>query len=286
MTAVTQLSRPAVRRPLRLETADGARLHHIDWGEGRPVLFVHAWALSSEMWKSQMVHLADRGFRCIAFDCRGHGRSDDPGRGYDIDTLAGDIGAVIEQLDLSEDLALVGYSMGAATAIRYLGANAGVAIGRLALISGAAPCLTRSDDNPYGAEAALFDAVRAQMAADFPAWIEAGKRPFFTPDTSEATMDWLAELMRHTSLKAVLDCNRALVAADVRPDLARIDIPTLIVHGNADVSAPIAITGDRLAAGLPHADYKVYDGAPHGLFATHQDRLNADLAVFLGGLSR
>ena len=263
-----------------LRTRDGAQLFHRDWGEGRPVLFVASWALASEMWAYQVAHLSEKGFRCIAYDRRGHGRSDTPGGAYDMDVLADDLAAVIEGLPLSE-VALVGHSMGCAEIIRYVARHGTGRVRSIAMLAPAAPFLTRTADNPYGVPAEAFAAARAQWAADFPRWIEANKAPFVTPQTSPAMVDWLVEQMRATPVPVAIAANKALAGTDLRPDLAKIDRPTLILHGDKDASIPLEIGGARVAAGVKGAELKVYPGAPHGLFVTHMDQVNRDLESFL-----
>lgn len=272
----------APRRRVDVRAKDGTRLFHRDWGEGPPVVFVSSWALSSEMWAYQVAHLADAGFRCIAFDRRGHGRSDVPAGGYDMDTLADDLAAVIQQLGLPE-VDLVTHSMGGAEAARYVARHGTGRVRRIALVAPAGPCLTQSADNPHGAPRAAFDARMAEWKADFPAWARANQAPFFTPQTSPAMQAWLVDLMLATPAPVAIATFRGLVEADVRPDLRRIDRPTLILHGDRDASAPLEITGRRFAAGIRGAELKVYPGAPHGLFVTHMDRVNRDLEVFLKG---
>jgi pimeloyl-ACP methyl ester carboxylesterase len=276
------VARAAPRRPVEVRANDGARLFHRDWGEGRPVVFAASWALSSEMWAYQVAHLADRGFRCIAFDRRGHGRSDAPARGYDMDTFADDLAAVIEQLGL-RDVSLVGHSAGGAEILRYFGRHGSGRVRSAALVAAAAPYLVRTPDNPYGAPMAVHEAAIAAWRRDFPAWAEANKAPFFTPQTSPAMVDWLIGQLVDTSPAVAIATFRALIGKDLRPDLAKVDRPMLILHGDRDASAPLQITGERIAAGVRGAELKVYPRAPHGLFVTHMDSVNRDLESFLRG---
>jgi non-heme chloroperoxidase len=276
------MAKPAHAAPRRAEirARDGVRLFHRDWGEGAAVVFAASWALSSEMWAYQVAHLSESGARCISYDRRGHGRSDVAGSGYDMDTLADDLAAVIEQLGL-RDVTLVGHSMGCAEIIHYLGRHGSARVKRVALLAPAAPYLVRTPDNPYGAPRAYFDGRMAEWAKDFPKWAADNKAPFFTPQTSPAMTDWLMDQMLETPLPVVIASFRALLGTDVRPDLARIDKPTLILQGTKDASAPLEITGARVAAGVKGAELKVYDGAPHGLFVTHMDQVNRDLEAFI-----
>lgn len=268
------------RPALVIRARDGTRLFHRDWGEGRPVLFCASWALSSEMWAYQVAHLTEAGFRCIAFDRRGHGRSDIPGQGYDMDTLADDVAAVIETLDL-KDVALVGHSMGGAEVIHYQARHGSGRVRKAALVAAVGPYVVQTADNPYGAPMAYHQATMRQWASDFPKWAMDNQAPFFTAETSPAIKAWLTDQLIATPVPVAIAAFKALIGKDLRPDLAKIDRPTLVIHGDKDASAPLAITGQRLAAGIRGAELKVYPGAPHGLFVTHMDRLNRDLEVFL-----
>lgn len=276
----TSSAKAAPRRNVEVRAKDGTRLYIRDWGEGRPIVFAAAWALSSETWAYQVAHLAERGFRCIAFDRRGHGKSDVPSGGYDMDTLADDLAAVIEQLGL-HDVGLIGHSMGGAEVIRYLGRHGTSRVRRVALLAPAAPYLLQTPDNSFGAPRAYFDARVAEWRRDFPAWALANQAPFFTPQTSPAMKAWLTDDMLATPVPVVIASFQALLGKDLRPDLARIDRPTLVLHGTKDASAPLEMTGRRVAAGVPSAELKVYDGAPHGLIVTHIEQVNRDLETFL-----
>jgi len=272
---------PAKPSP-KIRTRDGVELFHREWGSGRPVLFVHAWALSSAMWAYQIADLGQRGLRCIAFDRRGHGRSDVPNGGYDLDSLADDLADVIEQLDL-HDVALVGMSMGTNEILHYIGRHGTERISRIALLGPTTPFVLQTADNAYGAPQAYFEQTWAAWASDFPKWIEDNKLPFFTPETSVQMMEWVAEMMREMPIPVALATGRAMVTTDLRPVLAKIDRPVLILHGDNDHSAPLEITGRRTAEGIKGAVLKVYPGGPHGLFVTHMKQVNADLLGFLQG---
>lgn len=267
------------KKPAVVYAKDGTRLFHRDWGEGQPVVFASSWALSSEMWAYQVAHLAERGFRCIAFDRRGHGRSDVPARGYDMDTLADDLGSVIETLGL-KNVILVGHSMGGAEVIRYLGRHGAAKVKKVALVAAVGPYVVQTADNPYGAPMAYHQATLKAYATDFPGWAMANQAPFFTPETSPAMKAWLTDQLVATPVPVAVAAFKALIGKDLRPDLAKIDRPTLVIHGDKDASAPLAITGQRLAAGIRGADLKVYADAPHGLFVTHMEQLNSDLEAF------
>jgi len=270
---------PATPSP-KIRTRDGVALFHQEWGSGRPVLFVHAWALSCAMWSYQIAELGQRGFRCVAFDRRGHGRSDVPGGGYDLDSLADDLAEVIAQLDLRE-VSLVGMSMGANEILHYLGRHGTGRVSRIALLGPTTPFVLQTADNPFGAPMSYFEQTQAAWASDFPRWIEDNKRPFFTTETSAQMMDWVAGIMRAVPVPVAIATNRGMIATDLRPVLAKIDRPVLILHGDTDVSAPLEATGRRTAAGITGAVLKVYAGGPHGLFVTHMRQVNADLLAFL-----
>ena len=258
---------------------DGTRLQCSAWGEGAPVLFLHSWAMQARMWDYQFAALAPHGLRCLGFDRRGHGLSDQPADGYDYDTFADDLAAVIEAQDL-RDVTLVGHSMGAGEAVRYLTRHGSGRVKRLALLAPTTPFLTRTPDNPAGLPAAAFEAMRAAWMADFPGWIAENSAAFFTPATSTALMDWAVRMMLEIPLPVALACNRAVAGTDFRAELARVDVPCLVIHGDADVSAPLALTGAPTAALIPGCQLKIYERAPHGLMFTHTDRLNADLLAF------
>jgi pimeloyl-ACP methyl ester carboxylesterase len=227
-----------------------------------------------------MVPLVQVGYRCVAFDRRGHGRSSDPGRGYDFDTLADDLAAVIEMLDL-RNVTLVGHSMGCGEIVRYLTRHGSGRVARVALLAPTTPFLLQTPDNPNGIERTSFEKLRATWLRDYPRWLAENARPFVMPETSEQIVQWAVDMMSQTSLQAVIECNVAVTETDFRSELPKIDRPVLIVHGTADQSAPIDLTGRVTAKLLPYRDLQVYLGAPHGLFLTHIERLNADLLRFV-----
>lgn len=266
-------------RPDAIRTADGTPLAFTDWGQGRPIVFVHAWALSGRMWEVQVAALAQQGFRCITFDRRGHGRTPDPGRGYELDTLAEDLATVMDQLDL-KDVTLVGHSMGAAEALHYLARRGQDRVRRLVLLAPATPCLTLKADNPQGFPAVAFEQIRAAWVRDFPKWVADNTPAFYTPETSAEAMAHGARMMLATPLPVAIACNRVLTDADVRPDCARVTIPTLVIHGDADASAPLDLTGRRTAALIRGARLEVLPGAPHGLFTTHAEPVNQAIGAF------
>ncbi|MFC3067722.1 alpha/beta fold hydrolase [Phenylobacterium soli] len=268
--------RPAAPPPLGsadVRAADGAALACTDWGSGPPVVFVSSWAMPSRMWQAQVAALSQAGLRCVAFDRRGHGRSPDPGRGYDMDTLAADLAAVLDQLDL-RGVTLVGHSMGCAEAIRYLARDDAGRVKRAVLLAPAAPYLTRTADNPFGLPPEAHDQIRAAWTRDFPRWVADNARPFYTPETSAEAVAYGAQMLLECPLPVVLACNRALTATDLRADCAKVAVPTRVIHGDMDASAPLEMTGRRVAALIPGAELVVLKGAPHGLFTTHAEAVN------------
>jgi pimeloyl-ACP methyl ester carboxylesterase len=265
-----------------IETQDGVKLAYTDWGAGKPVVFIHAWALPSPMWDYQVGALGEQGLRCIAYDRRGHGRSSKPNGGYDCDTLADDLSALLAGLDL-HGVTLVSHSFGSAEVVRYLTRHGAGRIEKIVLIAPAAlPFLMKTADNPNGIPAEQLEFFRTKvLQADFPKWLEEGKKAFFVADTSPSLQDWVKDLMLSTPLPVAIETNRRITATDFRKELPGITVPTLIIHGDKDASAPIELTGRPAAAMIPKAQLKVYEGAPHGIFLTHKDRLNADLLGFI-----
>jgi non-heme chloroperoxidase len=271
-----------------IQTADGTSLSYRDWGTGEPVLFCAAWALSGLEWQYQMLDLNAQGLRAIAYDRRGHGRSDDPGHGYDYDTLADDLAAVIDHLDL-HNLTLVAHSMGGGEIIRYITRHGAARVARVALVGTTLPCPLRTADNPEGIDAPLLEAVRAQWASDFGHWIEENEGPYFGEGlagcaTSPLTRSWTCNDMLTSSLHAVLELGRTGAETDFRAELNAIDCPVLIVHGDNDASSPLETSARRCTDLLPHAKLTIYQNAPHGLYLTHRERLSNDLTRFALGL--
>lgn len=263
-----------------IQTADGTALFVKDWGSGRPLVFVHSWAVTNDIWQYQHAHFAAAGHRVVAFDRRGHGRSDQPGTGYDLDTLADDLAHVLAARDV-RDATLIGHSLGCAEIVRYLTRHGAGRVARIALVAPTTPFLRKTADNPDGIDDALFEATRAAWLHDFPSWVTANAPPFFVPETSRATIDWAVAQITRIPVAIAIACNKTGTDADTRAELAAITVPALVIHGTNDASAPIALTGARTARLLPRCRYQVYDGAPHGLMFTHADRLHADLAAFI-----
>jgi non-heme chloroperoxidase len=267
-------------RVRHIVTGDGTSLFHKDWGSGRPVVFVSSWGLNADMWVYQMLALSGPQLRCIAFDRRGHGRSGDPGRGYDYDTLADDLAAVIEQLELN-DITLIGHSMGAGEIVRYLSRHGPNRVARLVLLAPSIPFLLKTADNPDGVDKTVFEQMRAMWRKDFPKWLFDNAPPFFVPDTSPEMIRWVGGMLLQSSLKALIDLNVQVTETDFRSELQRVTRPTCIIHGDRDLSAPLSLTGRKTAELIPGSRLTVYEGAPHGLMFTHMERLNADLLTFV-----
>ncbi len=261
----------------------GTTLFYNDWGSGRPVVLMHGWALNSQMWEGQVAYLVDQGFRCITYDRRGHGRSDVPGSGYDYDTLAADLRALLTALELT-DVVLVAQSMATGDAVRYVATGDDDRVTKLVLISATTPFLAARDDNPAGLPEVAIEASRQQLVADRPSRFRDGAPAYFAaPQSAELTpqMQAVLDMCLQTPLPVLLACTDTMMSTDLRADVRSVDIPTLVIHGDADMSAPLSMTGMPTAALLPHGRLLVYTGGPHGLFVTDRDRLNEDLLSFI-----
>lgn len=252
-----------------------------DWGSGKPLIFLAGWTLASDAWGYEMVRLFERGFRCVAYDRRGHGRSDDPGRGYDYDTLADDLAHVLDVLDL-RNVTLVGHSMAGGEMARYLARHGYDRVARLLFVAPITPMILDTPDNPTGITSAMLEAGRKPLLTDFPKWIADNAPPFFLPTTSPQMIEWGMAMMLRASLQAVVESARIMTGTDFRADLQAIRMPTVVIHGDRDASAPLALTGRRTAELVPGAKLIVYEGAPHGIFATYIDQLTADISAFAG----
>ncbi|MEV3858750.1 alpha/beta hydrolase [Streptomyces sp. NPDC050095] len=267
------------------EGSDGTRLFYTDWGRGKPVVFVTGAWLNSASWELQMLPLSEQGLRCVAYDKRGHGRSDWVGHGYDYDTLADDLAALLDELDL-RDVTLVAHSMGGGEAIRYLSRHGDDRVSGLVLIGTTAPLLRQAPDHPEGVPQAAFDAVLAERTRDRPRWMAQNTQAFFATHLGNAIsselMEWTARQCLDCSAKAAAEVIRTAFATDLRAEAAALSVPTLIIHGDADASAPIDLCGRVLAKSVPDNVYKEYPRAGHGLFLTHAEQLNEDLREFIG----
>lgn len=267
---------------------DGTTIHYKDWGAGPPVVLCHGWPLNADSWDAQLLHLASNGFRCIAHDRRGHGRSSQPWDGNDMDTYADDLAELIEQLDL-RDVSLVGFSTGGGEAVRYIGRHGTGRVSRLALVSAVPPFMLQTDDNPGGVPLGVFDELRAASLADrAQLYRELADGPFFganKPDAevSQGIRDTFWQQGMQSGHRNALECIAAFSASDFRSDLERVDVPTLVIHGDDDQVVPIDVGGRASAALIEDATLVVYAGAPHGITDTHRERLCDDLLAFLRG---
>src|SRR5262249_44683000 len=262
-------SRAKESRGCFIEAGEGTSLFYCDWGRGKPVVFVTGWAVSSEMWEYQMAYLSGQGLRCIAYDRRGHGRSSQPGHGYDYDTLADDLATVIAQLDLRE-VTLVGHSMGGGEIVRYLTRHGASSVSRIVLVASITPFLLKTGDNPEGVDGSYFEGLRKALARDRPRWFAVAAPAFFgagLPNCSVSSemIQWGVTMCLQSSLKATIDASRAFAETDFRAEMRKITVPALIIHGDRDNGATIDLTGRKSAKLIRRSQLKVYEGAPHGL---------------------
>ena len=270
-----------------ITTRDNTKLYVKDWGRGRPVILMHGWPLSADSWDDQAVAIAEAGFRAIAYDRRGFGRSDQPWDGYTYDTLADDLAAVIEESGAT-DAALVGFSMGGGEVARYMSRHGGKNVAQAVLVASVVPYMLQTADNPDGVPQATFDQMTEGMKQDRAHFFAGFFKDFYgvglvSQPVSDEVIEWSRSVSMQASLKATLACAKAFATTDFRPDLAAFSqVPTLIIHGTSDKTVPIDATGRAASRGIPHAKLIEYDGAPHGLFATHKERLTNDLLAFLG----
>lgn len=270
-----------------VKTRDGTNLFVKDWGQGRPVVLIHGWPLSADSWDPQSMALADAGYRVIAYDRRGFGRSDQPWSGYDYDTLSDDLADVLKETGVTDDIALVGFSMGGGEVARYMSRHGGKGVTRAGFIGSVVPYMLQTDDNPDGVPHDQLQEIADNIKADRPKFFRTFFDQFYgvgfiTSPVSEEVLDLSWNTAMLAGLKPTLACAESFGTTDFRPDLPSITVPTLIIHGTSDQTVPIDATGRALAKALPHATLVEYDGAPHGLFATESDRLTEDLLTFLG----
>jgi len=268
-----------------LTTRDGTVLYYKDWGAGPVVVFSHGYPLSSDALDYQMLFLSQNGYRVIAHDRRGFGRSSQPGHGYDFDTFADDLAALIEALDL-KDITLVGHSMGGGEVAHYIGRHGETRVAKVALVAAVTPFLLKTPTNPNGAPVAVFDSFRTAVKTDRSQWNKDVSMPYYSYNrpgakVSEGVREEYWRQGMATGILAAYEAIGAFSETDFRPDLKKITVPTLIVHGSDDQIVPIEISGALTARLVKHARLAVYDGAPHGLIVTHKDKLNADLLAFL-----
>ncbi|MCO5730732.1 alpha/beta hydrolase [Rhizobium sp. SSA_523] len=269
----------------KIKTRSGTELYVKDWGRGRPVVLLHGWPLTCDTWDDFAMQAAQSGFRAISYDRRGFGRSDQPFDGYDYDTLSDDLADVLAATG-AEDAALFGFSMGGGEVARYMSRHGGRNVSKAALIASVVPFMLKTPDNPDGTPQSTFDEMTKGMMEDRAAFFQSFFKTFygvgmFTGSVSDAVIDWSFNQAMMAGLKPTLACAEAFATTDFRPDLAHFKVPTLIIHGTGDETVPIDAAGRAAAAGIPGARLVEYDGAPHGLFASHKQKLTEDLMTFL-----
>lgn len=268
-----------------ITTKDGTRIYYNDWGDGQPVVFSHGWPLSSEAFEDQMFFLASKGYRCIAHDRRGHGRSDQTWQGHDMDTYADDLAQLVTELDL-EDAIHVGHSTGGGEVARYVGRHGTNRVAAAVLISAIPPLVLKTPGNPGGTPIEFFDKARADILADRSQYFKEFSMPFYGYNRpgakiSEGVRDSFWRQSMAAALPAIYFCSKALSETDFTEDLKKIDVPTLIMHGDDDQIVPIGASAHRSAKIVKGAQLKVYRGLPHGMCTTDKDRINADLLAFV-----
>ena len=265
---------------------DGTQIYYKDWGTGQPVVFSHGWPLNSDSWEVQMMFLASNGYRCIAHDRRGHGRSSQPWISNEMNTYADDLSELIETLDLN-NVILVGFSAGGGEISRYIGRHGTRRVAKAALISAVPPFMLKTATNPLGLPIEVFDGIRASSLADRSQFYkDLASGPFFGANrpgskVSQGMIDsfWLQGMQAGS--KNTFDCIKAFSETDFTEDLKKFDVPTLIIHGDDDQVVPIGAAGLSSSKLVKNATLKIYKGAPHGLAYTHKDKLNADLLAFI-----
>jgi non-heme chloroperoxidase len=270
-----------------ITTKDRTTIFYKDWGNGQPIVFSHGWPLSADDWDGQMMFFGERGYRVIAHDRRGHGRSDQTWGGNEMNTYADDLAQLFDALDL-KDAIMVGHSTGGGEVARYLGRHGTKRVAKAALISAVPPLMLKTDKNPTGAPIAVFDGLRAALAANRPQFYKDITLPFYGYNRPGAKISegirehwWLQGMLG--GIKAHYDCIKAFSETDFTEDLKKIDIPVLVQHGDDDQIVPIVAAGPLSAKILKNATLKVYPGFPHGMPTTNSDVINADLLAFIKG---
>ena len=268
-----------------ITTKDGTEIYYNDWGAGQPIVFSHGWPLSADAFEDQMFFLASKGYRCIAHDRRGHGRSSKPRTGNDMDTSADDLAALVETLDL-RDVIHVGHSTGGGEVTRYIGRHGTQRVAKIVLISAVPPLLQKTDANPNGLPIEVIDQFRASIQADRHQFMTEFRVPFFGYNRpgakiSQGVLDNFLLQTMMASLPATYECIKAFAETDFTEDLKKFDVPTLIMHGDDDQVVPIGITALVSSKIVKGATLKVYPGLPHGMCSTHKDVINADLLQFI-----
>ena len=261
------------------------KIYYEDYGKGKPVVFIHGWPLSGSMWEYQVTQLPQQGLRCITYDRRGFGKSDRPFEGYDYDSLAGDLKSLLDELDLN-DVTLVGFSMGGGEIAKYFSLYGGKRISKVVIVSGVVPYMLKTEDNPDGVAQEEFDKMAKGMIEDRPGFMEAFNKDFFSvslvshPVSDAFLANSLTKCMEASPI-ATLQCAKSFSSTDFRADVVKINVPTLIIHGDNDKTVPIKPTGEESARLINGSKLVVYEGAPHGLWYTDKERLNQDLIDFI-----
>jgi non-heme chloroperoxidase len=268
-----------------ITTRDGTEIYYKDWGSGQPVVFSHGWPLSADAWERQMVYLASNGYRCIAHDRRGHGRSSQPWNGNDMDTYADDLAALVEKLALTNAIH-VGHSMGGGEVARYIGRHGTARVAKAVLIGAVTPLMLKTAANPAGLPIDAFDKIRAGVLADRSQFFKDLSAPFYGANrpgakVSQGVRDAFWFQGMQGGLKNELDSIKAFSETDFTEDLKTFNVPTLIIHGDDDQIVPIGASAHAAAKLVRNATLKVYPGGSHGLADTHKDEINADLLAFL-----
>jgi non-heme chloroperoxidase len=267
-----------------ITTKDGTQIYYKDWGSGQPVVFSHGWPLSADAWEDQMLFLGTRGYRCIAHDRRGHGRSSQPWNGNEMDTYAEDLATLVEALHL-KDAILVGHSTGGGEVARYIGRHGTERVAKAALIGAVPPLMLKTAANPGGLPIAAFDEIRAAVLADRSQFFKDLSVPFYGANrpgakVSQGLRDWFWLQGMQAGFKGVVDCIKAFSETDFTQDLRAFDVPTLIIHGDDDQIVPFGPSARLSSKIIKSSTLKVYPGAPHGLPSTHKDQINTDLLAF------
>ncbi|MEO5984875.1 MAG: alpha/beta hydrolase [Ferruginibacter sp.] len=264
---------------------EAIKIYYEDLGEGVPVVFIHGWPLSGSMWEYQVTELMKLGMRCITYDRRGFGKSDKPAGEYDYETLTGDLKSLLDELDLT-NVTLVGFSMGGGEIAKYFSLYGGARVSKAILVSAVVPYMLKTNDNPNGVPQEQFDEMTKGMKADRPAFMEKFNKAFFgvsliNHPVSDAFLTNSLTRVMEASPIATLECAKSFSSTDFRGDVPKINVPTLVIHGDKDNTVPIEATGNETAKTIKGAKYIVYEGAPHGLWFTDKDKLNKDLADFI-----
>jgi non-heme chloroperoxidase len=265
-------------------TGEDVQLSYKDYGQGRPVVLIHGWPLSKDMWEYQIDHLVNAGLRVIKYDRRGFGKSDKPWNGYDYDTFAHDLKVLLDTLDL-RDAVLVGFSMGGGEAVRYLSRYGNDRVSKIVLVSAVTPYLLKTPDNPNGVDEGVFADMIAGVKKDRIGFLDDFGKTFFGVNllnhpVGTPLLNYYLGLASVALPRATVQCVMAFGHTDFRNDVRAVTVPTLIIHGDSDKIVPFEVSGEVVSKMLPDAVLKVYEGAPHGLFYTHREQLNADLVAF------